>query len=157
MLRSDAPQNFIQIGNIDDAWRKYRGLTLLLNKRMSHGWMFSGSIAFSKAWGNFPNGYLAFSGNQNFWDPNADIFREGRLESNRPLIVKMMSTVQLPFGINLSGYFRFYSGGNFTRQVTVYFPTTVQGYRPRSSSITVNAESQGKQVAVVRIEYGFAA
>lgn len=145
MLRSDAPSNFIQVDNIDEAWRKYWGFTLLFNKRMSHGWMFNGSIAVNKAYGNFPHGYLTYSGNQNFWDPNMDIYREGRLEYDRPLIVKLMSTIELPFRFLISGYFRHYSGGHFERQVTVYFPSTVDGYKPRSSSVTVNAEPEGNR------------
>lgn len=145
MLRSDAPTNFLQKTNISDAWRKYSGLNVLFNKRMSNGWMFNGSIALNKAWGNFPNGYLTFSGTQNFWDPNVDINRQGRLEYDRPLIIKLMASVELPLGFNLSGYFRHYSGGNFTRQVTVYFPSTLQGYKPRSTSVTVNAEAQGSR------------
>jgi hypothetical protein len=142
MLRSDAPTDFIQTANIPEAWRKYWGFNLIFNKRMSNGWMFNGSIAVSKAYGNFQHGYLTYSGNQNFWDPNQDINRTGRLEFDRPLIVKLMSTVELPLGFVLSGYFRYYSGAGFTRQVTVYFPTTVQGYRPRSSSVTIFAEPQ---------------
>ena len=145
-LRSDAPLNLIQISNIDDAWRKYWGFNLLLNKRMSKGWMFSGSIAVSKAYGNFPNGYLAFTGSQNYWDPNSDVNRGGRLEFDRPVIIKLMSTIEMPLGINISPYFRYYSGGHYTRQVTVYFPTSLQGgYTPRSASVTVNAEANNSR------------
>ncbi len=145
MLRKDAPSNFIQTNNIDEGWRKYWGLTFLIAKRMSNGWMFNGSVVFSKAYGNFPHGYLTYRGNQNFWDPNVDINREGRLEYDRPLIVKLMSSVELPYKFMLSGYFRHYAGAHFERQVTVYFPNTIDGYQPRSSSVTVNAEPEGNR------------
>jgi len=142
MLRTDAPTNLIQTTNIADATRKYWGFNLIFNKRMSNGWMFNGSVAISKAYGNYANGYLNFSGSQAFWDPNSDINREGRMEFDRPLIIKLMTTVELPLGFMASGYFRYYSGAGYSRQVTVYFPTTYQGYKPRSSSVTVFAEPQ---------------
>ena len=145
MLRSDAPGNFIQKANIDEAWRKYWGFTMLFNKRMSHGWMFSGSATYNKAWGNYAHGYLSYAGWQNFWNPNNDINRTGRLQYDRPIVIKAMSTVQLPYDFNLSAYFRYYSGAHFERQVTVYFPSTVQGYSARYSSAQVNAEPEGNR------------
>jgi hypothetical protein len=145
MLRKDAPSNFIQTNNIDESWRKYWGLTLLITKRMSNGWMFNGSVVYSKAYGNFPHGYLTYRGIQNFWDPNVDINREGRLEFDRPLIVKLMSSVELPYNFLLSTYFRHYSGAHYERRVTVYFPSSVDGYTPRSSSVSVNAEPEGSR------------
>ena len=84
MLRSDAPLNLLQRANIDEATRKYWGFNLIFDKRMSDGWMLNGSIAVSKAYGNFPNSYNVFRGNQNYWDPNQDINRSGKLEYDRP-------------------------------------------------------------------------
>jgi len=140
MLRSDAPTNLIQTSNISDATRKYWGLNLIFNKRMTNGWMFNGSVAYSKAYGTYEHGYLNYSGSQVFWDPNTDIYRDGRLEYDRPLIAKLMSTVELPMDFIFSAYFRYYSGSRFTRQVTVYFPSSIGGYTPRSSSVTIFAE-----------------
>lgn len=141
-LRSDAPSNLYQVSNIDDAWRNYWGFTMIFHKRMSQGWMFNGSIAVNKAHGNYQHGYYDQFGGQNFWNPNVDINREGRLEYDRPLIIKLMSTINLPLEFNLSGYFRYFAGGHFNRQVTAYFPATLNGIRPRSSSVTVNAEER---------------
>ena len=112
---------------------------------MSHGWMLTGSIAYNKAYGNFAHGYNQWAGGQNFWDPNADVNRAGRLQYDRPIIIKLMSTIRLPMDFSLSGYFRYYSGAHFERQVTVYFPSTLMGYAPRSSSVTVNAEAEGNR------------
>ena len=145
MLRSDAPSNLFQKDNVDDGWRKYQGLNLLFNKRMAHGWMFNGSIAISKSTSNIRWGYLTYAGWENVWDPNVDIFREGKTEDDRPIIIKLMSTVELPLGFNLSGYFRYYSGEHFERHVTVFFPNTLNGFKPRSSSVSVNAEPEGER------------
>jgi len=110
---------------------------------MSHGWMFNGSVTYNKAYGNYAHGYFQFAGGQNFWNPNYDVNRAGRLQYDRPIIIKAMSTIQLPLEFNLSAYFRYYSGGHFERRVTVYFPKTLNGYTARGSSVSVNAEPEG--------------
>jgi hypothetical protein len=105
--------------------------------------MLNGSIALSKSTANIRWGYLTYAGWENWWDPNVDIFREGKTEDDRPIIIKLMSTIELPLGFNLSGYFRYYSGEHFERHVTVFFPKTLNGYTPRSPSVSVNAEAEG--------------
>ena len=74
-----------------------------------------------------------------------DINREGRLEFDRPLIVKLMSSIELPYKFMFSLYYRHYAGAHYERRVTVYFPDTVAGYHPRSSSVSVNAEPEGNR------------
>ena len=161
MLRSDAPPNFFQTGTIDDGWRKYHGVNLIFNKRMSHGWMVSGSIALSESTSNVRWGYLTYAGWENYWDPNVDIYREGKSENDRPIIIKLMSTIELPLGFNLSTNFRHISGEHFERHVTVFFPSTLNGYKPKSASVGVNAEPEGSRhfgpetVTDIRLEKSF--
>jgi hypothetical protein len=144
-LSSNAPSNLYQVDNIDEAWRNYWGFTMIFHKRMSHGWMFNGSIAVNKTEGNYQHGYYDQFGGQNFWDPNVDINRAGRLEYDRPLIIKLMSTVKLPLDFNLSAYYRYFAGGHFSRRVQVFFPSTLNGIRPRSASVSVNAEARNNR------------
>lgn len=145
-LDENCPEEWhFQQDNIDEAWRKYWGFDLIVTKRMSHGWMFNGSITYNKAWGNFQSGYLDYAGWQNFWDPNSDINRVGRLEFDRPLIIKLMGSVQLPYGFSLSAFLRHFSGSHWTRETRVYFPDEVNGYFPLDPSVTVNAEERNNR------------
>jgi hypothetical protein len=107
--------------NLPEAWRKYRGLEFIFEKRFSNKWQFLASITWSKAWGTtglFGN----LASTYGFETPNELINNEGRLDFDKPLQIKLQATYQLPYGINLSGYFVNMSGDTFTRMLDVYAP-----------------------------------
>jgi hypothetical protein len=161
MLRKEAQPDFYQKQNIEDATKKYWGLELVLFRRMTKNWQFSGAVTYSKQYGNYSAGYLSFSGTTNWCDPNGFVNRYGRLENDRPIIVKLMSTVVLPYDIRVSGYYRYFSGSPYQRNVTVYFPAALDGSAPKSSSQIVAAEPNGtrrnpvEQIMDLRIEKDF--
>jgi hypothetical protein len=143
MKKKEAEPDIYQKQNMEDAFRKYWGIDLILFKRMSNNWQFSGSITYSKTWGNYPHSYGAVTGGEDWWNPNDLIYKTGRLTFDRPLIIKFMTTVVLPYGINVSAYYKYFSGSPWGRTVTVYFPSTVGGFEPKSPNVTVNAEPVG--------------
>ena len=125
--------------NPKGAYRKYRGFEVVFEKRMSNRWQFLGSIVYSKAWGTLGNYYWsAFQSTDAFDTPNYLVNRDGRLDSDRPLVLKLQGTYQLPYGINLSALFIHSSGSPFARQVAVWVPGA-------SSYVGVNAEPSGSR------------
>jgi hypothetical protein len=147
-LKGTAKPNVLQKQNIDEARRKYWGVDLIFFKRMSNNWQFNGSITYSKTYGNYPNEYGSIRGATNWWNPNQDVNRWGRLAFDRPLMIKLMATVALPFGINASAYYRYFTGSPWNRTMTVYFPETINGFKLASPSVTVKAEPLGTRTNI---------
>lgn len=145
MLRREAAPDVYQKTNIPEAWRRYWGIDFIFYKRMSNNWMLSANFTYSKAWGNQPHGYHSQRGSTNWDDPNLLINKVARLEFDRPLFLKVMSTVILPFNINASLYYRFSSGSPWGRMITVYFPTTLDGSAPKSPNVRIYAEPVGER------------
>ncbi len=109
--------------NPSGAFRKYRALELILEKRMSKGWQLKGSIVYSKLWGTIGSSYSqAQIVGGAFNTPNYLINREGRLDLDRPLVIKLQATYLLPYGIGLSGYFIHSSGAPFGRNIGIFVP-----------------------------------
>ena len=132
--------------NIEELKRKYWGVELVLFKRMTTWWQFSGSITYSKTYGNISSNLHDVEGGLGiFMNPNNLINYWGRQTWDRPLIIKLMGTMRLPYGINFSGYFRYSDGAPAHRTLTVYFPSSVGGVVPRYLSETVNAEPPGSK------------
>jgi len=117
---ADAPDLHWYLTNVDGGYRKYMALQLILNKRMSKGWQLLGSITWSKAWGNIGGSYSQSWGMSSRFDtPNSYIYADGRLDYDRPINIKLQSTVILPLDIILSGYLNHVSGDPWSRTVTV--------------------------------------
>lgn len=113
-----APGAFLRFKNFPELKRKYRGLEFIFSKRMSKGWQFSGSVVYSKAYGN-----AYFEGQSNYFDSaNKLINNSGRIDVDRPLVINLMGTIQLPLNIVLSGFYRHFSGAPWTRNVGVRPP-----------------------------------
>lgn len=134
--RTRPQEPFIQT-NPKEAKRKYQALELVFEKRMSNRWQLLGSVVFSKYVGNI-GAAQAQNMESAFDTPNYLINRYGRLDYDRPLIIKFQGTYQLPFGINLSGYIIHSSGAPFNRILQVWTPNS-------QSYVTVNAEEQGSR------------
>jgi hypothetical protein len=110
--------------NVPGSYRKYMALQLVLNKRMSNRWQMMAAIVWSKAWGNIGGNYdVSYGASGGFDTPNAWIYSDGRLDYDRPINIKLQSTVILPLDIIVSGYLNHLSGSPWQRTITVYIPT----------------------------------
>jgi hypothetical protein len=111
-------QDEFLITNPDNLFRRYRGLELSANKRLSNRWMVQGSWVISKITGNINNssqlGNSIELDSPNF-DPAVQPFREGRLAGDNTHIAKVLWAYLGPWGINLSGAYFYTSGSTYTR------------------------------------------
>ncbi|OGD17804.1 MAG: hypothetical protein A2W03_14825 [Candidatus Aminicenantes bacterium RBG_16_63_16] len=117
------PAGFYRGANLPELSAKYQGLEFIFNKRMADGWQLSGSVVYSKAYGNLGGGYSETAG----WTgsgitPNWYTNRDARQATDRPLAIKLMGTAQLPYGFLLSAYYRYFSGGPWGRSTTIRPP-----------------------------------
>lgn len=144
----NAPEMLRLLTNIPEAYRKYSGFDITFEKRFSHGWHLGGSVTLSKVWGNHPGDYgnifgYAGTGNTANWVVNT----EGRLGEDRPLVIKLYGTFNLPYGFVASFYYNHYSGTPWQRTATIYVPSAWAAANNvdtvRGASYTVNVEPQG--------------
>jgi hypothetical protein len=151
-LKKDALPAKNYMTNIPGLHRKYWGWELGVTKRMSDNWQLTGSITYSKAYGNIGGDAWSTGGSAGVYlTPNSLINSWGRTTWDRPLQIKVMGTWKLPYGIIASAYYRYSTGtvsenwgrANLSRTLTVYFPSTVNGFAVKSSNVTVKAEPQG--------------
>jgi hypothetical protein len=107
----------------DDVYRKYQGIEVLFNKRMSNRWQLLLSYVYSKCTGTIDNWWggddlgLANNAGLETNDPNYWINVDGRCVVDPTHMFKAQGTYLLPGGINLSAYFRYLSGFTYTRQL----------------------------------------
>jgi hypothetical protein len=156
-LKRTADSPLLYRTNIDALKRKYWAVELTFYKRMSNNWQFSGSVTHSKQYGNIGSGYYDSIGNRGVYaDPNNLINAWGRGTWDRPLHIKLMGTVKLPYGFNISTFYRYMSGApvqegesgspaQYNRSQTVYFPSTVNGFAVKNASVKVKAEPIGSK------------
>ncbi|MBE0430039.1 MAG: TonB-dependent receptor [Thermoleophilia bacterium] len=141
-LADYAPTRTYHGVNPPEAKREYTALVLTFDKRMSNRWQLQGSILYSAFKGNCDPGYSATEGESGMFDnPNVMINSYGRVAFDRPLQIKLMGSVMLPFDIVLTGYFQHRSGSAWRRTISrVYFP----GDMPTQDSyVGVAAETNG--------------
>jgi hypothetical protein len=128
---------------------------------MSHRWQILASVVWSKAWGNIGGGYSETSGaSLNYDTPNSLIFPEGRLDYDRPLNIKIQSTIILPQNFILSAYFSHLSGNPWARSVWVYIPEDKQYLFPGQGYHVITEEVGTRRTAPLttldlRIEKSF--
>ncbi len=111
-------------------YRKYNGIEIQINKRFSNGWQLLASYVYSKTkgtydtdiWKIFPNNLAPI-----FTNPNFQTNLEGRPTHDVPHQVKIQGTIVLPFGINLSGFYSFFSGNTYSDYVRVPMPAPEGG------------------------------
>lgn len=124
-LSNDAPANWIyQVQNVPEAFRKYWGIEFTFEKRMADGWQLGGSINYSKTWGNIAGSYNdihATSGAAN--DANWFVNNGGRTGEDRPIVIKLFGSFNLPYGILGSFYYQYSSGTPWARGVTIVPPS----------------------------------
>ena len=143
----DAPSTFYRFTNVPELKRKYWAFEFLFNKRMADGWQFSGSIIYSKAYGNIGGWYGERWGWSGAADsPNYLVNRYGRISIDRPLQIKLMGTAQLPYRIFLSAYYSFFSGSPWTRSASIRPPLSWTGpHNAYRTTYSVLLETQGSR------------
>jgi hypothetical protein len=145
--RNDSPAPFTRLTKVPEMERKYWAAELILNKRMSHGWQLGGSVVYSKTYGNIGGWYDDSSG----WTglgatPNRYVNSYGRINTDRPLQIKIFGTVALPYRIFVSAFYAYLDGAPWTRNVAIRPPaawtTATNTYR---DFYTVNIEAPGSR------------
>jgi hypothetical protein len=124
-MSKDAPANWIlQVANVPEAFRKYSGLEFTFEKRMADGWQLGGSINYSKTWGNIGGTYGDIHATTTIAN-NANWFVNwgGRTTEDRPIVLKLFGSFDIPFGFLVSFYYQGASGTPWARGVTVQAPT----------------------------------
>lgn len=105
------------ITNQPQFWENYKGIELTLKKRLSHNWQMLAGYTYSTAKSYYVEVPWSFNDAS---DPNNLINITDRvMGSDTPHIVKLAGTYLLPYGISLSGNYRFYTGKPLTRTVLV--------------------------------------
>lgn len=144
--REGTPDRHDYFMNIEEGFRKYMALHLSLQKRMSNNWQLFASLVWSKTWGNVGGSYVSSDGASDAFDtPNSYLFSVGRLDYDRPLVIKIQSTVILPLDFFLSGYFNHSSGSPWRRTVTVFLPEDDADFRYPGEAYTVPTEENGSR------------
>jgi hypothetical protein len=102
--------------------RDYNGFVLTVNKRYSHGWALNLSYVYAKSTGLLTttraDESLGGAVGGFFQRPNAHPNANGPLPLARRHQVKFQGLIKGPFGVNLSGYFRYLSGLPISRTVS---------------------------------------
>jgi len=122
---NDPLDNQYLITNPSDAFRRYRGVDVTVNKRLSHRWQMQASWVVSKITGNM-NNTGQFGNTAEYNDPNQDPrfqpLRTGRLTRDNTHIAKVLGVYQGPWGFQVSGALFYTSGDTFTRVMRVRLP-----------------------------------
>jgi hypothetical protein len=127
-----------QIMNAPEAYRKYDGLIIVANKRLSNNWLMMGSLTFARAKGNITTARAGGSEwDDRNYDPRYNTYYDGDTGLTREVMLKVNATYFAPWGINLSAYFDMRTGAFWTRYLRVYGLN--QGVR------TVCAEPRGSR------------
>jgi hypothetical protein len=159
-MTKDAPEMLQILTNIPEAFRKYSGVDITFDKRFSKGWQLGGSVTISKAWGNIAGGYGNIWGYEGAGSSaNWFVNQEGRQSDDRPLVIKLYGTFNLPYGILSSFYYQYYLGTPWQRAVTVYVPGEWADAnnidRVRAPSYYVNLETLGSRRYYARSNLDF--
>jgi hypothetical protein len=100
----------------------YDGLVMVVEKRRSNGWQAQASYTLSRTEGLQASSggtagdpqastvAAAFGGTAFGRDPNHLTNAFGRLPNDRPHVVRLLASVEVPFGISVAGAFQHYSG-----------------------------------------------
>ncbi len=138
---SGAPESLIWYQNIPEAKRTYNGVDIVLQKRMSKGWQFLGSVTLSRLYGNTAEGFEDSVGhNAPFDTPNWFVNRDGLLSWDRPLVIKLQGSIMLPAGFIFSGYYQYNSGTPWGRTLEVQLPNDPATFEYPGNFVSVMAE-----------------
>lgn len=105
--------------NPPGAERDYDGIEFTLNKRYSKGWQLMLSYVWQNSRGLVATDFNDSYGATGYYDnPNNHTNAYGRFPYERRHQFKVNGLVKGPWGINLSGYFRWLSGRRYTRTIS---------------------------------------
>lgn len=126
--------------NPPGATRDYDGLELTLSKRYAQGWSVMTSYVWQNSRGLIGTDWIgSITGSPLYNDPNAHINAYGRMPLERRNQFKLQGMVAGPWGLNVSGFFRYYSGQRYSRTVA----NTDMGLMLNQGQAVIFAEAKG--------------
>jgi len=102
--------------NQSEAYREYQMATLRFEKRYSKGWLMRASLVWADLEGNT---FAQDSYTSEWDDKNGQTNAEGKLPGYSEWEFKLSAAVDLPWGIQASGYYTFMSGEYWTPTVEI--------------------------------------
>ncbi len=117
---------------------------------MADGWQFAGNIVYSRAYGNIGGWYDQSWGWSGAGDgPNYFVNQWGEINVDRPLVIKLYGTAQLPYRILLSLNYIYQAGGPWSRSASLRPPqawcTANGAYYTSGTYYGVNTEPSGER------------
>jgi len=120
------------------AERKYKGLIVTLDKRMSDRWMGRISYVYSKSEGTVNNNGSSTYGQSSFFETptNSLVNSFGETTNSRPHEIKVFGTYQVPkIEVGINGYYRWLSGRTYSpyqrySSSQINYPSASQGRQP---------------------------
>ena len=129
------PARRFLLTNPDDGYSStYNGLVMSTEKRWANGWQALGSYTWSKSYGLLPSSNASAAGMQTSTvsppqpstlgrDPNDLINTRGRLPNDRPHVVRLMGSIEVPrTGLTVSANFQQFSGKPWTAAAQITLP-----------------------------------
>lgn len=108
--------------NVPELKRKYQAFEFNLDKKMSAGWGILATLILSRTEGNAPDQSGLTDSIRELIDANYFINRNGRLETDRPVLLKLHAAAELPFGFNLGAFYQYQSGRLWARRIWILPP-----------------------------------
>ncbi|MDP2914443.1 MAG: carboxypeptidase regulatory-like domain-containing protein [Candidatus Aminicenantes bacterium] len=122
--------------------RNYNGVEITLDKRFSDKWQATFSYVYSHSRGLIGTDFDDSATLSGYFDnPNAHINALGDFSGERKHQFKISGLWQGPWGINISGYFRYLDGSRWTRMIRAYD----LGLNPPQGNVTIYAERRGTE------------
>ena len=108
----------IYLVNPPGAKRDYDGAELTLTKHYSQGWSLMASYVWQDNKGLIGADWFASWGGSTLYnDPNSHVNAYGQMALARRHQFKLEAMVNGPWGINIGGFFRYFSGQHYTREL----------------------------------------
>ena len=107
--------------------RKYAGITASLSRRWRNNWQLQAAWTYGEARGSDNNTLSEFQeargsslgGSTFFSDPNSQINAYGNLTIDPTHLIKVVGSGELPGGILVGGFLRFFSGNTYNQLIRV--------------------------------------
>jgi hypothetical protein len=107
--------------------REYWGITTSINRRWADNWQVQGSYTYGEATGSDDNILLEFQegrssslgGSAFYTNPNMQINAHGNLTIDPTHLVKVLGSAEVPWGILVGGFFRYFSGNTYNQLIRV--------------------------------------
>ena len=126
--------------NPPGAKRDYDGVEISFDKRFSNHWSLSASFVWQKSRGLIGTDFDdSWTGTSYFDNPNAHINATGRFPYEREHQLKIQGMWQAPWGILISGYYRWLDGQRWTRVIR----SLDLGLSLAQGTTTILAETRG--------------